>query len=153
MANKTIKTKQKSLASDIVSSIEAKLGEAGDASKKIKKSIEKSAGKLAKKLVKLMDKTEKKQTKPAKSVDKKAKKNAAKAQKNALKAEKNAKRATNTKAQEVAKAALIIADTSKPVPRPTPNRNTRTVPVSTRKTRSTTANPTAEPVESTTDID
>lgn len=108
MAHKNTKAKQKSLASDIVSSIEIKLGEAGEATKKMKKSIEKSADKLAKKLVKLMDKREKDGKKSSKSVskvEKKARKEAAKAAKNAAKAEKNARRAMTLRASEVPEAA------------------------------------------------
>ncbi len=104
MATPKSKSQHQSLATDLISSIEAKLGEAGTATKKMKKSIEKSAEKLAKKLTKLMNKTEKKTDKSVKAVAKKAKKESNKAAKNAKKAEKNAKRAISKKVESVEKS-------------------------------------------------
>ena len=140
MANKETKTKQKSLASDIVSSIETKLSNAGEATKKMKKAVEKSAEKLTK----LMNKRKKENAKPSKSAEKKAKKSEVKAKKNAAKAAKNAQRAANIKASEAAKTVVAIDDTKKsapvrtkattapkptatPKPRPAPTQSTETV--------------------------
>lgn len=98
MANNTTKTKRKALASTIVSSIEARLGEAGETTKKMKKSIEKSADKLAKKLAKLMDKDASKKVKAEKQAQKKeqkAKKDTKKSGKKLVEAEKNTQRAAS----------------------------------------------------------
>jgi len=68
-----MKAKKKALAADIASSIEAKLTEAGEQSKKVKKAIEKSADKLAGKITKLFKKEEKKKDKDTNSKKKKKK--------------------------------------------------------------------------------
>lgn len=146
-----MKAKQKLLASDIISSIETKIGEAGETTKKMKKSIEKSADKLAKKLAKLMDKNEKKKTKLAKPDGKKAKKNAAKAEKNLAKGKKNAKRKADANVGKAAKATVTTADISEPAAtRPAPPRpetKPAAKPAPTRKPQSpSTANKTVESV-------
>ena len=130
MAHKNKKAKQKSLAADIVSSIEIKVGEAGEATKKMKKSIERSAEKLAKKLVKLMDKKPKEGKKSVKTVsktEKKAQKEAAKAAKNAAKAEKNARRALALRASDTPEPAAT-EQSGKPATLPTPPRSKITAP-------------------------
>lgn len=120
MADKKTKTKQKALATDIVSSIEARLGEAGQSTKKIKKSIEKSAEKLAKKLTKLMFKDEKKKAKPEKSADKKAKKVKGKGK-------KNGQMLTNPQASKT-----LQADPVNPAPKPASLTQPVTKPVATK---------------------
>ena len=67
-----MKAKNKALITDITSSVEAKVSEAGELSKKVKKVIEKSAEKLAKKLVKVYHKEEKKKEKTQKDQKKTA---------------------------------------------------------------------------------
>ena len=69
-----MKAEKKALAHSITASVEAKLSDGTEQSKKLKKTIEKAANKLAKKLVKLLKKEEKKKksvekaaTKPKKS--------------------------------------------------------------------------------------
>ena len=131
MANKTLKTKQKSLASDIVSSIETKLGATGEATKKIKKSIEKSADKLAKKLTKLMHKADKKAAKPAK----KEKKKGGKEKKNMTKAEKSLQRIANNTLTNAGSATLQTPPrTTQPTSAPKPAASGKAVSTARPKT-------------------
>ncbi|MFD1141231.1 hypothetical protein ACFQ4C_08935 [Larkinella insperata] len=67
-----MKAKKKALITDITNSVEAKISEAGEVSKKVKKVIEKSAEKLATKLVKVYHKEEKKKEKAQKKTTGKA---------------------------------------------------------------------------------
>ena len=58
-----MKVQKKALATDISTSVESKLAEIGEQSKKVKKMIQQSAKKLAAKLIKVTKKEEKKKLK------------------------------------------------------------------------------------------
>jgi hypothetical protein len=62
-----MKAQKKALATDISSSVESLLAEAGDQSKKIKKLIKQSAKKLAAKLIRVTKKESKKKVKVKKA--------------------------------------------------------------------------------------
>ena len=58
-----MKAQKKALATDISNSVESKLAELGEQSKKVKKMIQQSAKKLAAKLIRVTKKEEKKKLK------------------------------------------------------------------------------------------
>ncbi|MGA0555442.1 hypothetical protein ACO2Q8_02245 [Larkinella sp. VNQ87] len=62
-----MKAQKKALAESIAQSVETKLAEGGNASKKLKKLVQQSSEKLAAKLIKVTTKEEKKQPKAEKT--------------------------------------------------------------------------------------